>query len=43
MIGWLAEFGPVFFELAQMTGITADEYRAIARRCGRTVFMSERR
>jgi hypothetical protein len=30
MIGWLEEFGPVFFELAQMTGITADEYRAIA-------------
>jgi hypothetical protein len=30
MIGWLEEFGPVFFELAQATGITADEYRAIA-------------
>ena len=30
MIGWLVEFGPVFFDLAQMTGITADEYRAIA-------------
>jgi len=30
MIGWLEEFGPVFFELAQMTGISADEYRAIA-------------
>jgi hypothetical protein len=30
VIGWLAEFGPVFFDLAQMTGITADEYRAIA-------------
>ena len=30
MIGWLEEFGPVFFELAQMTGIAADEYRAIA-------------
>ena len=29
-IGWLVEFGPVFFDLAQMTGITADEYRAIA-------------
>jgi hypothetical protein len=30
MIGWLEEFGPEFFELAQMTGINADQYRAIA-------------
>jgi hypothetical protein len=35
MIGWLAEFGPAFFELAQLTGITADEYRAIAPAVGK--------
>lgn len=35
MIGWLAEFGPAFFELAQMTGINADEYRAIAPAVGK--------
>jgi hypothetical protein len=30
MIRWLVEFGPAFFEVAQLTGITAEEYRAIA-------------
>lgn len=35
MIGWLEEFGPEFFELAQLTGINAEQYRAIAPAVGK--------
>jgi hypothetical protein len=30
LIGYLDEFGPEYFDLSQLTGISADEYRAIA-------------
>ncbi|PWU04932.1 MAG: hypothetical protein C5B51_15840 [Terriglobia bacterium] len=30
LIGYLNEFGPAYFDLAQLTGISPDEYRAIA-------------
>jgi len=30
LIGYLEEFGPEYFDLAQLTGISPDEYRAIA-------------
>jgi hypothetical protein len=30
LIGFLDEFGPEYFDLAQLTGISPDEYRAIA-------------
>jgi hypothetical protein len=30
LIGYLDEFGPEYFDLTQLTGISADEYRAIA-------------
>ena len=30
IIRWLEEFGPEYFELAQLTRITADQFRAIA-------------
>jgi len=30
LIGYLDEFGPEYFDLAQLTGISPDEYRAIA-------------
>jgi hypothetical protein len=30
VIGWLNEFGPSYFHLAQMAHVTAEEYRAIA-------------
>src|ERR1700687_841432 len=30
LIGYLDDFGPAYFDLAQLTGISPDEYRAIA-------------
>src|SRR5437588_8513662 len=30
LIGYLDEFGPAYFDLAQLTGISPDEYRAVA-------------
>jgi len=30
IIGWLKEFGPSYFELAELTRITPEEYRALA-------------
>jgi len=30
LIGYLDEFGPEYFDLSQLTGISADEYRAIS-------------